>query len=442
MRSCVFVLLSWSCVAVQAHLVHLVPTTAAPNHAIQFQASEEEASASPQWSSHLDAAVARGVLDFGLRLERATWSASTSDASVVLSPLSVAVALAVVLLGAAGDTKTQVATLLGGDDHPSLPLHLGRQLAQLLRAGDADGDVDVSLASAVFVQNDLPLNRRFVRLGQEAYRSAAHAVDFQRHGADAQDAINAWVSRETRGKILQLASEPPSPETRLVVASAIYFNGAWEKPFPKATTVRRAFHVDHDLQVEVSLMTNSADLPFYSDQQLGCSVLGLPYQGGRVVMYLVLPDRVGLQTLKELEANLTAAAFKRLVAATNVTSVIVAVPRMTLESTLSLKDPLVSMGVTALFDPATADLGGLLEDPANRTSSLYVDAVLHKVRVEVTETGTVAAAVTALSISRDGSRPVFRADHPFLFFIHDRDTGLVLFSGRVVKPTPFTALKS
>lgn len=73
---------------------------------------------------------------------------------------------------------------------------------------------------------------------------------------------------------------------------------------------------------------------------------------------------------------------------------------------------------------------------AAENPGLYADQVLHKVYMDITESGTEAAAATSISLSRDGGRVSLRVDVPFLFFIRHEETKMVLFWGSVHQPTP------
>jgi serpin B len=87
------------------------------------------------------------------------------------------------------------------------------------------------------------------------------------------------------------------------------------------------------------------------------------------------------------------------------------------------------------FKYPDADFSGI-----DGTHELFIGAVVHQAFVDVDEHGTEAAAATAVMM-RAGSAPpsekpiVFRADHPFLFFIRDTQSGVVLFAGRLADPT-------
>ena len=96
------------------------------------------------------------------------------------------------------------------------------------------------------------------------------------------------------------------------------------------------------------------------------------------------------------------------------------------------------MGMPAAFDVQKADFTGIANppDPAKR---LAIGEVFHKAFVKVDEKGTEAAAATAAVMARAAAvlaPPVeFKADHPFLFFIRDNATGMILFMGRVADPS-------
>ena len=81
------------------------------------------------------------------------------------------------------------------------------------------------------------------------------------------------------------------------------------------------------------------------------------------------------------------------------------------------------------FSGGRADFSGM-----TGRRGLFIGAVIHQAQVEVSEAGTEAAAATAVTMKR-GAPPIeFAADHPFLFLIRDKQTGSILFMGRVVNP--------
>ncbi|PSN52046.1 Serine protease inhibitor 28Dc [Blattella germanica] len=226
------------------------------------------------------------------------------------------------------------------------------------------------------------------------------------------------------------------------------------------------------------MMVTGADLPYYYDKELGCQIVGLPYKDHAATMYLILPDEAGLGALKQLKNRMTINHMHQLADLTVETTTIIAVPRMQLESTIHLKHALKMLGVHSLFTPSQADLSKIssysprppthnyqhsnvnsshlhvpqtshqsnagqqkrpeeIEFRASDTNpGLYVEDIIHKVTVDITETGTEASAASVVSITRDGTHKVVRFERPFLFFIRHRTTGIVLFWGTVTKPVP------
>lgn len=200
-----------------------------------------------------------------------------------------------------------------------------------------------------------------------------------------------------------------------------------------ANAFRRPFYIGkqglskYDEIVYVPMMVNGAEVFYYLDPVKKCTVLGLPYKGGEVTFFLVLPD----SDIRDFIENLSVSDLEDLAKSSSLTTVIFFMPRMKLVSTLNLRPPLEKLGISSLFSPSMANLSGIGE-------GLYASEVIHKVEIDITETGTTASAASAISITRDGSSPVVRVEKPFLFFIQHRQTGVILFWGSVIRPTPYT----
>ena len=114
--------------------------------------------------------------------------------------------------------------------------------------------------------------------------------------------------------------------------------------------------------------------------------------------------------------------------------VIVSLPKFKMISEFLLNETLEALGMTDAFDVASADFSGMTPDPVG----LYISAVVHKAFVDVNEEGTEAAAATAVVMTLRSAmpepKPVFRADHPFIFVIRDKSSDSILFVGRVMDP--------
>jgi serine protease inhibitor len=147
-------------------------------------------------------------------------------------------------------------------------------------------------------------------------------------------------------------------------------------------------------------------------------------------MVIILPrQRDGLAALEE---SLDAAQLDHWTRALDTGGewVDIHLPKWRTETACSLEGPLSALGMGALFSDR-ADLRGISDEPG-----LQVDEVLHKTFINVDESGTEAAAATAVVMCA-GRRPTVpktvRADHPFLYAIREKTSGTVLFVGRVAE---------
>lgn len=322
----------------------------------------------------VEKAIARGVMQFALQMD---YALSTDDymnkgdkSNIVFSPVSIALAMALVMIGAAGRTYTEIANLLGlaagvdlvshGDE---IHYHFGKFIKKIEEYADTPM---VTMAGGIFVQDGFPLKERFTNLSKGTYESEVLNLDFTGHSSEARDIINNWVQNRTYGHIPNILDYTPPPSTRVIIASALYFSGAWKYPF-LPTTKWRPFYVtgsaDHNSSevLNVPMMENGADFPYFSDPVLGCQVVGLPYKDNTATMYLVLPNVPGYQALKHLLYRLTVNKLQGLADSTKETTVLIRLPRMKLESTIYLKEALEVLGVHTLFDPIQADLSQISE---------------------------------------------------------------------------------
>ena len=159
----------------------------------------------------------------------------------------------------------------------------------------------------------------------------------------------------------------------------------------------------------------------------GYQAIELPYDGDRLTMLVVVPER-----LARFERTLTPEGVDAIVARLRARTVDLTLPTFSARTAAPLKEPLQALGIHALWSPETADLSGITDEPG-----LFVGAVVHEAFVSVAEQGTEAAAATAVEMGDSGlERPPleFKVDRPFVWLIRDRETGTILFMGRVVDP--------
>ncbi len=351
--------------------------------------------------------------------------AADNEGNLFFSPYSISSALAMTYGGARGETATQMNNVLhfGGPDatHPAFS-HLRNTLAGI----EKKGGVQLSVANALWPQQDYSFRSEFLELAKTQYGSEVRPVDFKTNAGGARQAINTWVEDQTNEKIKDLIGEGVLDSlTRLVLVNAIYFKGDWASQFDAEATCDAPFHLTEEKSVQVPMMSQKADFGFAETDDF--EALELPYEGGDLSMLVLLPSNGNTteSLVQKLSPDtLSGLSFRK-------QELVVNLPKFKLESSFDLGGTLQQMGMTDAFSDA-ADFSGM-----DGTRELFISAVLHKAFVEVNEEGTEAAAATAVVMKLRSVPPPprqFIADHPFLFFIRENSTGAILFMGRVMDP--------
>ena len=347
------------------------------------------------------------------------------------SPFSIRMALAMCAVGAKGETRRVLTDLIGA---PESVEEQNRHFARLLKSlyGDGQRPFQLVTANALWGQQGYRFKSDFQEAIADFYDGALHIVNFRAQPDEAIKTINAWVSGKTREKIKELVKRDfINDDTRLVLTNAIYFKGGWKKVFEDAETRDEDWHGPNGTR-RVPMMHQQGGYLYYESGDF--QALELCYQGRQLSMLIVLPRKKdGLAAVERQWA--TKDAYRQVTDGLDYQeTVIVSLPRFKLEIEFKLKPVLCGLHAELAFSDE-ADFSGIGEEP------LKISEVVHKAFVEVNEEGTEAAAATAVGmvlcagISGPAPQPkIFKADHPFLFFIRDRKTNAVLFTGRVLDP--------
>jgi serpin B len=343
---------------------------------------------------------------------------STRPGNLAFSPFSISTALAMTYAGTTGETASEMARVLHFPPQP----HAAFQalLAQLGKPSDL---YKLSMANRIWPSLALTLRPAFSRLLETCYQAKPQPLDY-RQPQPARQEINRWVSQQTQGKIPELLSpQMVDSRTLLVLTNAIYFQGSWSRSFDPADTRQEPFVGSDGTRSLCWIMKRSDAFLFAELEQV--QVLEMPYVGG-LSMVLILPPGNG--GLSALERKLDATLWRQWMQSLSLESVLVRLPRFTLEGEFQLPQTLRELGMQRVFS-GEAEMGAM----TNSVEPAFVSECIHKAVVEVNEQGTVAAAATAVSMTR-GLHRSFEADHPFLFVIWDRSSESILFMGRVERP--------
>ena len=355
--------------------------------------------------------------------------AGQSQENLFLSPASISTALAMTYAGAREDTATQMAEVL---HLPESNVHegFGAMVRYLNQWGDQE-DLELSMANALWAQQDYQFLPEFTGLLDTHYGAGLRQVDFARDTEAARRTINGWVEEQTKEKIQDLIPHGVlAGNTRLVLTNAIYFFGNWQQPFDAGKTVPLPFTTAAGRQVKTPTMHQETRFLYAEDATAQC--LEMAYEGGDMAMTILLPRQT--DGWAELEGRLDASALQQWTDRLRPQRVRVFLPKFSTTAQFQLKSVLSAMGMTAAFTVPPADFSGM-----DGTLELFVQEVVHKAFVDVSEEGTEAAAATGVVVGvRSAARPTpeFRADRPFLFLIRDTRSGAILFIGRLAEPAP------
>lgn len=355
--------------------------------------------------------------------------ATLSSQNLFYSPASLFVALAMAHFGAKGKTAEEMSRIL----HLSAlsPFALNNQMKEFVLTlnTSSDNKTKLLIANKIFLEKSFEVLEAFKSGTREFYDAEVGLVDFKFHAEQARKNINEWVEEKTNHKIKDLILEGMlNAQTKLTLVNAIYFKGLWLEPFNKASTFPSDFFVSKEKVIQVPMMYREAHFKFIESEELACQILELPYIGNQLSMVIYLPSKN--DGLASLEEKINFGNLQKSLADLDGSmpeEIEVYLPKFKMEQRFSLNDVLTGMGAGEMFG-GKADFSGIAHEP------LYVSDVVHKAFVEVNEEGTEAAAATGIGMKMLSLKPMFSANHPFLFFIRHRSTGAMLFLGHLLEP--------
>jgi len=375
------------------------------------------------------AALVTGINAFGHDL----YAQAATGGNVVISPLSIEVALSMARAGAGGTTAAEIDAAMhfpsNGRDAQMNALTRGlatQASAPAVPSPAASRDASappaapiLTIANALFMQQGFPIGQPFLNTMAADYGSGVRTVDFTSPSAIAL--INAWVRTQTADRIQQLF-DSLAPDTKLVLANAVYLKADWATPFAEDPTSNATFTTAAGKRITVPTMHQTGSLGYASSDKW--QAVALPYAGGTLTMYVIVPtasthlaDLLAPTTLTQISAGL------------HPTPLSLSLPRWTSTTKLDLAPVLNALGIHAAFTPA-ADFAAI-------APGLYIQQAVHRATINVDEWGSEAAAVTGLAFPASSMLAplTVRADHPFAYAIVNPQTGVVVFEGSVADPT-------
>lgn len=352
--------------------------------------------------------------------------------NVVFSPLSLQYALALTSNGASGETADEITKTLGFEkDKEAMNTYYNLLLNQLPAV---DKSIGLKLANVVIIDGKFKATNSFCKISETIFYSPIEYSSPSNH-RDLVNRINEWAFRNTNGTINPFIEEKHiSDMFSMAILNAMYFNAKWGHS-PMFLPYKKSSIFFHDLggNSEVEYMFSSRHFPYCKIEDNG--ILEIPYGNGNFVMYLILPDTKGGAGITKLLSSLDGKSFSSAIASMSSDDIIYV--RMPIFETTclfeSLQNNLESLGISRAFNHTCAEFDNLIEGYG--TGDLAIDKVLQKTRIKVNEWGTEASSATMVDIeASDGPEQEiniidFIADHPFIYIIAEKTSGVILFEG-------------
>lgn len=363
---------------------------------------------------------------FGFELFKKVYIAETQKENIMVSPLSVSIALAMTYNGANSETKTAMEKTL--KVYGLTPEEINTSYFSLINAlKSLDQKVLLEIANSIYYRDDFLVEREFITTNEYHYNAVVSPLNFN-NAPQALATINGWVKDKTHGRIESIIDQINSDHVMFLL-NAIYFKGIWRTEFKEEDTKPFPFTTGKGETIETQGMKQVNAVAYTSNNLF--SAIELPYGKGNYNMYIFLPKPE--HGLNDLIDNLNDENWNNWINSLNpVGDVAITLPKFKYKYETTLNNVLTDMGMGVAFT-GNADFTGI-----NKGGGLRIDFVKHKTFVEVNEEGTEAAAVTVVGMELTsvgpGNKAPFIVDRPFLYAITEKSTGAVLFMGTVKNP--------
>ncbi len=373
-----------------------------------------------------ESAVVESSQDFSLNLFKAvSVLPSEAGSNLFISPFSVSTALSMALNGAAGQTYSDIQSVLELSDLSEDERNSAYQSLHQLLSG-IDKKVLFEIANAMWYRNGFEILPSFVDVNRRYFYAEVDSLDFS--APSALDIINNWVNEKTHGKIDKILDQIPS-DAVLYIINAIYFKALWQYEFDKDFTTEENFYPTPQTPVKTPMMKTTADLKYYEDSTV--QIVDLPYGQGNFSMTVFLPKPA--LSLDAFIAGLDKEQWNWYLNHLEIKNGTVSFPKLKIEYRLLMNDVLEQMGMGSAFS-GSADFSRI-----RSRGGIFISRVIHKTFVQVDEEGTEAAAVTLVEFRETSVGPeldfYMNMNRPFMFVIREKETDTILFMGKIVKPS-------
>ncbi len=365
----------------------------------------------------------------GLHILQQMGAKEKADGSnLLISPYSIAAAIGMAYNGSVGETRREMAEVMGWSGLEMDQVNASQAALQQLLTHPGKG-IEIGIANSMWTKEGIPVEENYQTTIQQTYEAEIRTLNGQ--PAQAKEEINQWVKQHTEGMIPNLMQEPPEKEALMILVNAIAFDGNWMDEFDPEYTTDEEFKLVNGKDLSVRMMHQTKQFQYSGNEDW--QAVRLPYGEGQMHLLVVLP-REG-RTLDEIQQQLLDDP-ERLDTGSEYRLVELSLPRFRAEYGMNLKEVLQRLGMEMAFDPYAANFTGMISRGPNLQA--YIGQILHRAVMEVSEQGTVAAASTMVGMEAGSAPPtdpvMMDVNRPFMVAVVDKSTGAWLFAGNINQP--------
>lgn len=340
--------------------------------------------------------------------------------SKVVSPMSVSYLMGMLANGADGQTRQEIMKAIGCEKVSLRDLNEFYQML-ITHANHFDKATTINIADYIALNCHYQLKDGFASTMQNYYKAGVESLDFSK--ASTLKRINRWCSDHTDGMIPKIIEQVDADAVSYIM-NAIYFNGTWTDKFDTRQTKLENFQ-SYTRDIKKTQMMHRNGKYQYMDNA-DFAAVNLPYGNGSYSMTVILPNRG--KSIDEVMAGLDAKKVGELRRSMDECVVDLKLPRFTISQETSLNDIISKLGAPTMFTSG-ADFSNFA------SGNLSISKMLQKAKIEVSEGGTKASAVTMAMVAMTALRPEprkveFHANRPFIYMITEHSTGAILFMGQ------------
>jgi len=369
--------------------------------------------------------INKQVRAFSFNLYREVAKAK-KETNYCLSPLGVTFDMGMVMNGADKETFKQMQNALGFAGYSIKDIN---EYIKVMRTSlpELDNLSVFTEANSIWAKKGLTFKDEYIAMNKTYYD--AETKDGLPFDETTLNEINQWCNTKTKGLIPQFLDGVPD-NLIAVILNALYFKGTWTSPFDANNTDNKPFYLANGSRETVHMMQQQVNTYAMSDENV--TIVQMPYGNGAFSMFAFIPTDTG-KSIDALLTNINADTWTKWISAMNNSKVILSLPRFKMEDKRDMTKILNTLGIKDAFN-AAADFSKM------STSSLSISMVEQKTAIEVTEKGTVAAAVTGTEIATSAGPQIdpkiitANFNRPFGFIITENSTGCMLFAGKVGNP--------